>query len=821
MTPQPTGDRAALQAAAERALAAVDWEQAVALLARLIERARGDPPDLEAEYRWLSERELCYERLGKLTAQFADVEALADVAIRLSDPRRQVHAACRRAAVALNLGRLEEVNALLDDSLTTARALKDDHALAEALVSRGHAYGMFLGDPQEGSTCADEALGLYRALGDESGVMHSLIVLGVSLGRTLGRPPIEAALEIARRLGDREWEARCLNIMGIASRDHGIRRAYYVRAMAGFQAIDHRPYQAMMHNNLALTDWRLGLYARARDHASQAVQMTRDAGARYGTTGFLDALGRAYLGLGALDAAEQAFQEALGLVREMGFHADEFAFWGGLGLVALARGDVHRALEYLARTSSTLNAADSFETSIMLAFAGAAHLAQGETDPALQATADAAALVEAVKVSSEFNPQDVWWWRHCALAAKVASLPAPDPRLAEEAWRALDRARQVMLDDIEALHDEGLRRNYFNKVVTNREIVQAWLRAASGRGLSPTPLTDHLAGGGDVQGQLERLLDIGVRLNARAESPELPQDILDEVVELIGAERVLLVLFDEQGVGHDYAFGAPPLDQAQVAPFLDGARRRRAPLLRYAPEGAPALEQLSVLAVPMAVGSILIGLIYAEMDGCYGRFTDQDRDLLAVLANQAAVAVRNGDWARTLEHRVTERTVELQAANQRLEQRTAELEIVNRIQQGLAQQLDFQAIIDLVGDEVRRIFRGESTFIAQYNQATEMIHFTYWVGPGEARTPTHSMPLGQGLTSLVIRSRQPLVCNTFREMADLGVVVVQDGIEQVPESWLGVPILVGDTVTGVVAVQDWPQNRYGESDVRLLTTLAN
>src|SRR5688572_6307207 len=41
---------------------------------------------------------------------------------------------------------------------------------------------------------------------------------------------------------------------------------------------------------------------------------------------------------------------------------------------------------------------------------------------------------------------------------------------------------------------------------------------------------------------------------------------------------------------------------------------------------------------------------------------------------------------------------------QQLAQREAELEIINSVQQGLATQLDFQTIIDLVGDQLREIF---------------------------------------------------------------------------------------------------------------------
>src|SRR6185437_4959042 len=118
--------------------------------------------------------------------------------------------------------------------------------------------------------------------------------------------------------------------------------------------------------------------------------------------------------------------------------------------------------------------------------------------------------------------------------------------------------------------------------------------------------------------------------------------------------------------------------------------------LRHTPEGAPALDQRSGMVVPLIVQRDLLGYIYVDIGGAFGRFHDGDRDLLAMLASQAAVALANVRFAEGLERKVAERTAEL-------EQRAGELAIINSIQQGIAGSLDFQGICDLVGARLREV----------------------------------------------------------------------------------------------------------------------
>jgi transcriptional regulator with GAF, ATPase, and Fis domain len=195
----------------------------------------------------------------------------------------------------------------------------------------------------------------------------------------------------------------------------------------------------------------------------------------------------------------------------------------------------------------------------------------------------------------------------------------------------------------------------------------------------------------------------------------------------------------------------------------------------------------------------------AEMAGLAQEASDLPRQLAAV--------------TRLYEHERSTRA-ELE---QQLAARATELEIINGMGQALAQQLELQAVIDLVGDKIREILRPETIDIRLYDRRSNLIHTPYQYDAGH-RIIKQPFPLGRGLTSRVIESRRPLLLGTDQEAQALGAIQTyrdpNDPDEAVTESFLGVPIIVGEEVIGTLDVQSYRQHAYDQADVRLLTTLA-
>jgi GAF domain-containing protein/CheY-like chemotaxis protein len=218
-----------------------------------------------------------------------------------------------------------------------------------------------------------------------------------------------------------------------------------------------------------------------------------------------------------------------------------------------------------------------------------------------------------------------------------------------------------------------------------------------------------------------------------------------------------------------------------------------------------AIDAASWLGVPILAGETVLGVIALQDTEPYA-FDDADERVLSTLASSMGVALENA--------RLFDETKRLLAET---EQRNAELAVINEIGTALAKQLDFKAVIELVGDRIRSIFEADTGTIVLYDAATEMLTTPYSIDQGE-RSTWEPRPFGPGLASEVIRSQQALRLNTTAEAEAHGAIIFG---KDDAESWLGVPILAGDRVLGAIALERLLAYAFSESDERLLSTLAS
>jgi signal transduction histidine kinase/DNA-binding response OmpR family regulator len=790
--------------------------------------------DLLAQYEQLGEQALRFHRRSDYAAEarcLADMQRLATL---LGQPRYRLRVVLRQVELEIQRGSALAGEQLAKGALAEAQATGDAaleadclHALGRALASQGESVRAF--------ACHEEALARYRLLGDRQGEAHSLRELGWNAvrlsGPAQGRMLLEEALTRYRVLGDREGEGMALNELALTTADYAQQRSYYEQALTIFEALGDRHRLCILANNLGLIYLLLGLYSQACGYCERAAALARELDVRSTLVFCLDTLAHAYLGLGDLEQARAHYTECRALAEQAGKGLEVAYAALGLGRVALLSGQAEQAVQQLDEAVARLTTLEApGELATALSWLGAAQQARGDLAAADRATQEAARLVEAGMYSPDFPPQDIWWLRYQVLQARaVASAQTGLSEAAEQAQACLVQAYDTMQQGIAALSDAGLRRNYLNKVAINRRVIEEWahqrVRTGSPASELPAPAPQS------IQDQLARMLVISVQMNERREDSALREFLLDQLVELSGAERALLLLEDADVTPALLSRGVAPSEQAalqaEAAPTLDEVRQtRRAVLRQTQPEATPgmgealqALRARSLLCLPLIAGGQLVGLLYADNRLAFGSFVQADLDLLTVLAAQAATALRNvrlyGETLRAnreLEQRVAERT-------QSLERRVSELATVNRIGQAVASQLELDRLIELVGDTMIATFDVQNVYVALYDRKTELISFPYDVEHGQ-RIRSDALRFGAGLTSEILLTRQPLLLNGEDEMREAGLRITSIGAPA--RSFLGVPILVGEEAIGVISVQNTERDGvFQEADVRLLTTIAS
>jgi GAF domain-containing protein len=212
-------------------------------------------------------------------------------------------------------------------------------------------------------------------------------------------------------------------------------------------------------------------------------------------------------------------------------------------------------------------------------------------------------------------------------------------------------------------------------------------------------------------------------------------------------------------------------------------------------------EDESEIAIPINMRGEHIATIGARKSGEEERWSDDEIALIEAVSGQMALALESARQY-TEEHR-----------------RVSELEVVNRVSQAVSQHLRLDSLFRVVHAQINQVLGDTDLYFALFDSEAQEVRFPY-VSENKEVIKKNPIPYGDDLTSLVIRTRQPLLLqeDAKRRARALGAEVEGD----IALSWLGVPLLIGDEIIGALVVQDIDiEERYSDDDAALLTTLAS
>ena len=239
------------------------------------------------------------------------------------------------------------------------------------------------------------------------------------------------------------------------------------------------------------------------------------------------------------------------------------------------------------------------------------------------------------------------------------------------------------------------------------------------------------------------------------------------------------------------------------------------PIYRNAQPDNPA-----VIALLASIGDGETNLLLELMEDTGTRKWNEDERLLVEqVTNQLTLALENAQLFKQTRNALAES-----------ELRAQELSILNEMSRAFASNLDVNSVIKNIYKFTSKLMDTQNFFVALYHPDEDRLSFHHVISNNQLVNEEHpewsfwgpDMPV-EGLTGHVIRSKQPLLVeeNALQRFKEIGLKYVEIGGGGV-QSWLGVPMKLGEHVLGVIAVQsEVIAHLYTQHHLNNLTTVGN
>ncbi len=148
-----------------------------------------------------------------------------------------------------------------------------------------------------------------------------------------------------------------------------------------------------------------------------------------------------------------------------------------------------------------------------------------------------------------------------------------------------------------------------------------------------------------------------------------------------------------------------------------------------------------------------------------------------------------------------------------------EIKALNTLAANAAAINDLRGFYKSVHEQVRSVVGDHGFIIALYEQKTNTINIPYLFEDGSFSS-IDAFPLGEGLTSILLRTRKPLMIldDTEKRAAAMGAKITGKSAR----SWLGVPMITRGEAIGAIIIQDLEnEHSFDNDDLRFMTAVAN
>jgi GAF domain-containing protein len=319
--------------------------------------------------------------------------------------------------------------------------------------------------------------------------------------------------------------------------------------------------------------------------------------------------------------------------------------------------------------------------------------------------------------------------------------------------------------------------------------------------------------------------EVGRSLSATRDIKDIPRLLVRETLEAFGAEAGSLALINTETREIEFQFA---LDHKGTETLDERITGYRMPLDKgiagaVVQSGKPVISNnvhedsrwhkevdsvtgfttKSILAVPLAYGDQVIGVIEILNKRDRSPFSEQERDVLITLALSAAIAIENARLFDGLERRAAQ-LAQLQ-------------EITTTIS---AQPPDIDKVLRLVVNKLGDIFQEASCAIRLYDSRTDQ--FTPHTGTGIFEDSVSRSPRPEGTSRYIVNTRQPryLERDELLSPSD-GGPGVRPEIAQDVEAAAYLPLISDGDIIGILYVSLTQSNQFSQDERQILELFAD
>ncbi len=429
-------------------------------------------------------------------------------------------------------------------------------------------------------------------------------------------------------------------------------------------------------------------------------------------------------------------------------------------------------------------------------------------------------------------------WRQGALGAgsDLAGGEVQGDNMLRQAWRGADGAELAIVASHPLPWPDGIASHW---LVGARQLLdQAVRQALAEQRIASLQRSEQLR---------QALYEIADLAGSNLELPVMLRRVHAIVGELMYAENFYIALYDDARQAMRFLYFVDQLDPwindpDREIPVTDKDNTLTMHLLRSGDTlrgpSAELCRQFGIprcadsgpdsadwLGVPMSRDERIAGALVVQNYRQADVYSDDDRVLLAYVAQHVLTALERRDARKRLEARVAERTTELRRANEELQAEVFERKRMQEIQRALFRIAELSMTSDsldsfyaAVHDIVSELLYAQNFYIAMLSDDSSMLEFPYSVDERDIdRVPRK---LAGGLTEYVLSTGRPLLADRVRieELQTEGTVRSHGSLAH---CWLGVPLMHEDKVVGVIAVQSYsPDILFSVREQDLLTFVA-